>query len=524
MQRTRQLPWQAITTLGVLACTAAPAAAKLTFSTVALSGQPGMSYGFSAPFINDAGQLAFTVVDSNTGRSVFAGPPGALKVIARSGSPAPGFPSGFQYQGNFSYVVINNTGRVAFWNEVKESSTGHHSHGVFSGPLSAPTLVAWSGGPAPGTPPESNLSLSGLNRIDLNDAGDLAFQASLYRPGPTPAYTSAIFAGPPTALGIVARNGDQATGLPVGVPYARVSYLGSNDAGQVVFSSELDSGMVIFAGRPGSVAPVARTGSPAPGMPPGVSYGSILSYVLNNHGQVALSTWLVGNGVPEGADAALYVGPIASPSPVARTGDPAPGTPPGVSYESFWRSTLSDAGQVKFLAALHGPGVTRANDTAVYVGSPDAPVLVAREGSPAPGTPPGVNFGRFGTDPGFALGELNDRGQLAFDATLLGPGEVQYGSGLFLYDPALGTTLVARTGALFDVGGGNLRRIEDISYDYGGGVLGDDGRLAFSLLFTDGSSGIFVATVPEPGPGLVLLGAAEVILLGRRGGSESIAC
>ena len=524
MQWTRQVPWRAIISLVLLACAATPAAAEPTFSTVALSGQPapGISGTYGSVYslsVNDTGQLAFGATlespdGTGAGEAIIAGLPDALNAIARSGSPASGLPSGLNYS-QFRDLAINNTGRVAFRASITNSSVG-----IFSGPLNAPKLVAWSGGPVPGAPLELVPSLD-RPLMELNEAGDLAFGG---KPGDLD-FQTPIIAGPPNALGIVARSGAQAPGLPVGVHYAGVRDLGFNDAGQVVFRAGLEGqgrhpalDEAIFAGKPGSVALVARTGSPAPGMPPGVSIDYIGGALLNNSGQVALSVRLGGAGSTEGNDAVIYVGPIASPSLAVRTGDPAPGTRSGVSYKDFWVSALNDAGQFAFSAHLQGPGVTEGwNYTALYVGSPGAMTLVARDGSQAPGTQPGVTFDTWNGGSGPSAIELNDRGQLAFQAKLQGTWEVEDGWGLFLYDPLLGTTPVARTGELFDVGGGDLRRIEDISYNYGGGVLSDDGRLAFSLTFTDGSSGVFVATVPEPGLGLVSLGAVSVILLGRRG-------
>ena len=504
MQRTAQLPWRAITTLAVLACAAAPATAEPNFSTVALSGQPapgmpGVNYrDVYSPSINDTGHLVFGGTlerpgGAAAGDALFGGVPDALNVIARSGSPAPGLPPGSTYA-NFRDFAINNTGHVAFLASVSNSET----YTLFSGPLDAPTRVAWSGDTDDAT----------YLRIDLNDAGEVAFQAN----------RNSILAGPPNALGIVARSGSQAPGLPAGVRYAELSYFGLNNAGQVIFPAKLEGhgltpvhDSAIFAGKPGSLIRVAQTGRPAPGMPPGVTFEYLGGGLLNNNEHVAFSGRLAGTGLTGGNDAVIYVGPLNSPSPVVRTGDPAPGTRSGVSFEDIGVSALNDAGQFTLWAYLQGPVNDGWNDTALYVGSPDALVLVAREGSQAPGTQPGVNFARW---PGSS--ELNDRGQLAFRAGLTGTWEVEAGWGLFLYDPVLGTSLIARTGELFDVGGGDLRRIEDFSYDYRGGALGDDGRLAFSLTFTDGSSGVFVATVPEPA-GLLLVVLLAPALLHRHG-------
>jgi hypothetical protein len=95
---------------------------------------------------------------------------------------------------------------------------------------------------------------------------------------------------------------------------------------------------------------------------------------------------------------------------------------------------------------------------------------------------------------------------------------------LFFDDPLLGTTMIVREGDLFDVGGGDLRTIADggirfstpVSGDDPVQALTDDGRVAFALRFTDGTSGAFLAAVPEPASAwLALLGTATATLSAR---------
>jgi len=84
---------------------------------------------------------------------------------------------------------------------------------------------------------------------------------------------------------------------------------------------------------------------------------------------------------------------------------------------------------------------------------------------------------------------------------------------------------VVLKGQLFDVDptdGVDLREIEEIHFEGGSG--GQDGRrmafndrntLLFQLYFTDGSSGIFTTTVPEPST-LLLVVICGACLLWRR--------
>jgi hypothetical protein len=151
---------------------------------------------------------------------------------------------------------------------------------------------------------------------------------------------------------------------------------------------------------------------------------------------------------------------------------------------------------------LTGPGVIEGeNDQAFYLDGG----LVARTGDPAPGAPAGVLLDDFG----FQL-SYNNAGQAVFIAELTGAGVTeQSDKALYAVDPLGGMLLIAREGASFDIGGGDLRTVADDGIGVRLGSdgsdsddmltsLGNDGTLAFSLRFTD-MSGVFTVSIPEPG-------------------------
>jgi hypothetical protein len=169
-----------------------------------------------------------------------------------------------------------------------------------------------------------------------------------------------------------------------------------------------------------------------------------------------------------------------------------------------------------FLAGLTGTGVTSANDFGVWVGAPGDVQLLARNGDPAPGTAPGVHFAS-------VSGQLNGNGLALVHGIIEGPG-VGFANEQVLYAGRPGSLfLVARTGQPFDVGDGVMKTIAQnglLFYGSGGedgNYLGfnDSGQLAFLATFTDGTQGIFIATVPEPSSKLAVA-AGGALLMGRR--------
>lgn len=100
---------------------------------------------------------------------------------------------------------------------------------------------------------------------------------------------------------------------------------------------------------------------------------------------IVFGTTLAGSGVDGSNGVGVWSGTSDGPRLIARKGDPAPGTPAGVSFG--WSQvdefvpTLNDAGQVAFLAALTGPGVSSASDRGIWAtGPPGKLELVIREG------------------------------------------------------------------------------------------------------------------------------------------------
>jgi hypothetical protein len=112
--------------------------------------------------------------------------------------------------------------------------------------------------------------------------------------------------------------------------------------------------------------------------------------------------------------------------------------------------------------------------------------------------------------------DLNERGILVLLGQLNDGGGAK---GIWAADLNLGAVQkVLGTGEPFDVGGGDLRTLDGITL-FDESFLNDANQFVFSASFTDGSSGVFVATVPEPVTAAWMVLALAVLAARRaRGG------
>lgn len=152
----------------------------------------------------------------------------------------------------FSSPALNNQGRVAFFATL-DSPTA--KSGIWLGEPGQLALLARAGDPAPA--PHSQLTIANFSAVDvpnafgvaplLNGRGEAAILARLAGPGVTTANDRAFMLGDSAAtLRIVAREGDQAPGAPVGVTFQEFgngpsSFSGPslNAVGQMAFQAVL---------------------------------------------------------------------------------------------------------------------------------------------------------------------------------------------------------------------------------------------------------------------------------------------
>lgn len=261
----------------------------------------------------------------------------------------------------------------------------------------------------------------------------------------------------------VALTGDPAPGITPSLSFGEFGRPVLNEAGQTAFAASLTGANVTnfndealyseAAGTLGHPRLLAREGFSAPGTAPGVNYDALFlsSIVLNDTGQVAFTADLTGTGINQfNPDEAIFseaAGSRGNPGLVARTGEAAPDTGPGVNFSGFEPVfVFNNAGQTAFRAAFAGPGVGGNNNSGVFsdaAGATDGLGLVVRAGDPAPGTTPGTTFASISKP------ALNHSGQTVFRALLNGV-DVDSGNitGIFSEDAGApgSPSLVARSG------------------------------------------------------------------------------
>lgn len=477
-----------------------------------------------------------------------AGP--RLRTVALTGDDAPGTEAGVSYA-HLNTPRIDASGRVTFSARLSDTVAAADS-GIWSEGGGSLSLVAREGSPAPDEP--GLFSSLHIASPLIGSSGNVAFKGSTSSGG-------GIWSEQSGSLQPVVRQGDDAPGAGSGVQFLTPNYPAHTAAGTAFLSSlTAGSGKGIWSHTGGSLQPVARTGTEAPGTG-GHSFDTMNNPVMNGSGHTVFRGELSGVGVHSGNDEGIWSNRSGSLQLVAREGSVAPGggtvghvgqptinnngeiafrssslgiwsegggplhlvagtgsTAPGTGDKRFSAFNgpmlLNGAGKVAFTASLTGSGVTSANNSGVWSELGGYLSLVAREGSDAPGIPGSVldDF----TNSAFAV---NRNGLLVFRTGVVG----SYDRAIWWADPSGTVQLLFRVGDLMEVLPGDLRTISSIGFpsvNTGGEdgeprVLNDTNELALWASFTDSSHGIFVVTIPEPAT-LSLLALGGLALLRRR--------
>ena len=271
------------------------------------------------------------------------------------------------------------------------------------------------------------------------------------------------------------------------------------------------------------------------GNPTGISqvnFGTTLAEFtsINSQGEIITLTSLTGPGAPSNTSPALWAGAPGSLGLIARRRFQRTDSLPGSLFDFFpggsgLARVINDNRDISYMATLQGTENGRGVWTGNLSNNPSTYDRIAFEGEPAAGFPAGVNYSALGWNDN-AVG-MNSLGSVLFTGLVSGPG-INFGNdrGVWLYEKAWDKVmLVVREGQQIEVQPNVFRTVADINIYNGFGQndgryesLNDSDQLAMQLGFTDGSTGIFVASkvmIPEPGS-FVLLFSCLCGLAARR--------
>lgn len=367
-------------------------------------------------------------VSADTDDSVWAGLPGAIAMVARAGNTAPVASGGGQPQfGSFGPAVINGSGKVAFSGTLAAGSATFNNLGIWSGTAGALQLIARSDSQAPGTP--TGIRFSAFDDPVLSDSGALAFFANVANAAPS--QDSGIWYGPTAAqLQLLARRGFSAPGTGNGPQFDVFGDPVINNAGVVCFASTLQgsgatslSSNGIWAGTPGSLSLVVRAGQAAPGLASGVNFLSFGPPVLNDSGQVAFVATLIGPGIGTLNNSAVYAGATGVLKLIAQTSGQAPGLQTGTRFDVFRKVLIDANGRVAIFAKLQAAGVTAGFESGIWAQDSTAELkLVIWEGQTVE-----LSSGTFVP---FATNGLAMLGDRRTDSSSFGPNRIPFAATL----------------------------------------------------------------------------------------------
>jgi hypothetical protein len=519
--------------------------AQVSFTRVALRGDPvpggganDSLWGIDFPQINNAGQVGFAaalIVDNTIGgdNGVFLWQPSGLHLLAQRSSVAPGT-GGATYDYLSYQPTLGDGGHVGINATLKGAGvTNDNRQGTWVGTTAGVTLLARTGTAAPQFP---GSTVEGVGSVRVTEAGLNVISMAVADPAAPNGHSAGVWFGPSNDLQLVFRMGGAAPDAPAGTIVNGYHRLASSENGKLALAATITEPsqpyyQAIFAGSADDLKMAAYRDAPGAN----AEFSFFEQPVINRSGTVAFNARLVGADVDDSNDEGIWVGAPGALQLVARIGQDAPGTPAGTKFsandhlrEDQWDPlsdpTINSSGQIAFRARFDG-AADETNNWGIYAGAPGDLRLIARSGDVAPGIA-GAHFkgSIVGAEwmSSFQSPIINDAGEVAFLANVEGAGiEDNQDQAIYATDMAGALHLIVREGQMFDVGGGDVRRVSSVgftSYDdsiTGSSSFNAQGQLVFYLSFEDASNGIFIATVPEPGLGLAVVVLAGLYLRRR---------
>ncbi len=532
----------------LISALAPSASAEVSYRSVAVTGTQASDTDLDTeyifflwnPVINDYGKVAFHAfltgpnVSAANNNGIWLSSSDHTSLAVRAGDQAIPLNSDVVFSG-VGAPNINSSGDIAFIGSLNGSGVSpSNDSGIWVQDSSATRLVAREGGLIPGT--TSSEVFTSFSSLVFNNDAKTAFIADSQVPGDLSTSRQGIWSEGSDALKAVAVQGQLPPGVVNGVEYTSLSGLVMNDQGQTAFHSQLlyppaldNYGQGVWSEGTGSLSLVALRGEVADIHEPGNVILGLSQPVINNAGDTAFAVVI---DRPQLSDSGILLYDGDAVDTIVQSGDYVQDSEYGIKFGQilaelqYSNVVINASGQTAFFATTaysrHGSltGIWREDHGVIK--------SIASVSDDAPGASYREKFGfHFGPSSDY-YPVINASGQVAFMAQALDPDRPdQARDGLWATNTDDELELIALVGELFDVNDDPL--IEDwriiSSVDFANGSGGEDGlpnsfndagQLVFKLGFSDGSSGIFVATVPEPATACILAISAVNLLRPRR--------
>ncbi|MCC6322575.1 MAG: hypothetical protein IT438_14195 [Phycisphaerales bacterium] len=296
------------------------------------------------------GSFLATASANNGYSTLLKTPTGPFSLVTEAGTLTPGA------------LLVLSPGYISCagpWATVSQTSVAPYNMWIFDHTATPRvfTSVYAAGTQVPDLP--AGITMTGqANMQRVNRMGRFVYSARGAGPGVTANVNDqVIVTGDSTTSVLVARRGSPAPGiagatygaLPTGLQY---EYLFLADSGELAFSAQTTAGRAIFAGAPGSIAPVVTAGlDTLAGVP-----GRVLDLIFDQSpsGQRVIWAGMNSAGATSGTNkTVLFRGTGASPQVIAQSGQTAPGLPLGTTFVHIERDfVVNDAGWVVFRAGF----------------------------------------------------------------------------------------------------------------------------------------------------------------------------
>ncbi|MCI0540944.1 MAG: hypothetical protein L0Z50_37560 [Verrucomicrobiales bacterium] len=281
--------------------------------------------------------------------------------------------------------------------------------------------VALTGQPAPGL--TNNIRFSTFSYVSLADDGRLAFTANISGPNVTSTNNLGLWAGLPGDLRLVAQTGVPVPGDTNGTTFKRINSPNIDNHGAVGFLAEEEEepnyaeNMWLMLLGLGRSSNV-KLNAAAQGLNVYLGLTDVFGHVVNVTG---VRSELSGSSIGPTNRLAIVAGPPNNVVIVAQQGSSAPGVSGNFTFFPFPSQTLAfmPDGNVAFRATVSDLPATRDGIWFGKAGTLQAVMVGGKGAAPESLRGPGYTFG-FG--PTSENVEVNAKGELAFATPLAGPG------------------------------------------------------------------------------------------------------